>query len=98
MDNIAASTVGDDVKIEVGAPDSTSSSITLASNADEFGGIPHDKTLFGSKKNLGDWTVTFRESVNTSAASSVVSVSNGHHRLNPDDIRDLLIVFRYTVS
>ncbi|MBB3189318.1 neuraminidase-like domain-containing protein [Halomonas cerina] len=98
IDNIAGYAGGSDVKLDVGAPDNTSKTTTLSSDAGEFGGLPHDGAPFGGTKNLGDWTVTFKEAANIGAAASVVSVTNGHHRLNPNDVRDLLIVFRYTVS
>ncbi|MDH5675760.1 MAG: neuraminidase-like domain-containing protein [Myxococcales bacterium] len=98
VDNVAGYAGGSDVKLDIDAPDNTSKTTTLTNDPDEFGGLPHDGAALAPAKKLGDWTVTFKEAANTGAAASVVTVTNGHRRLNPNDVRDLIIVFRYTVS
>jgi hypothetical protein len=99
IDGVAGYNDGAPLGLEVGAPDATSSSIGLVSELTQFGGMPHGDRSYGSaSKGLGNWTVTFDENANAGAAPSVVSITDGHLRLNPKHVRDLLIVFRYELG
>ena len=51
-----------------------------------------------TKVETGDWSITFKESLNTSAAPSVVSTVNDHQRLSSKAVRDLLIVVQYAIG
>ena len=50
-----------------------------------------------TKVETGDWSITFKESLNTSAAPIVATV-NDHQRLNSKAVRDLSIVVRYAIG
>jgi hypothetical protein len=99
IEDAASYAAGDDVKLDVHPPDTSSTTVLLSSNPAEFGGLPHGSVSFGGgTKSLGEWQITFQESANADAAPRVVAVTDGHHRLDSSEVRDLLIAVRYAVS
>ena len=98
IDDTDAYANGDPLKLDVATPDSSSTALSLPADSDVLGGLPRAQISFaGTPKDLGSWTIIFRESTNTNAPSSVVSTRDGHLRLGPG-VRDLLAIVHYQVS
>jgi len=88
------------VKLSIAAPGGgAAQSIDLQSVNAEMGGLPHGGHGYGNAtKDPGDWVITFKEADNAAAAPSAVSGVNGHQRLNPAAVEDLILVLRYKVA
>jgi hypothetical protein len=88
------------VKLTLRAPDTTTTTLALSVAASEPpGALPHAQVSFGGGgKELGDWSLVFPESLNPANASPLTTSVDGHSRLNPGAVRDLLLVVRYRID
>jgi len=87
------------VRLQLSPPGGSAQPVDLGAASELFGGIPRGHLVFGGAPvALGDWSVAFRESDNASASSTVVIDENGHRRLDPSKVLDLVAIFRYRIA
>ncbi|WP_437962142.1 neuraminidase-like domain-containing protein [Sorangium sp. So ce119] len=73
--------------------------ITLPSIADAFDGLPHGVSNYGpAGAGVGTWTLRFSEADNGAVADGIIASVNGHTRLLPASVSDLIVLVRYNTG
>jgi hypothetical protein len=96
--DVAGYAEGAPMRLRVVAPGGETRSVDLPSAAGAFDGMPHGSVSFPAGQPPGEWQVVFREAGNTGASATIVVDADGHRRIDPDAVHDLLVVFHYRVS
>jgi hypothetical protein len=86
------------VRFQITPPAGTAQAIDLESDTRYYGGVPHNPETLGITGVVGAWTLAFVEADNASALSAVVITTNGHTRLDPAAVRDLVLVVHYQAT
>ena len=63
-----------------------------------YGGLPHGSLALAPAAAPGTWTFAFREADNSGASGTIVATTDGHRRLDPSAVRDIVVVVRYQVG
>lgn len=87
------------LEITVTTPGNTAETVQLVSSESDFGGLPHGSIDFGQTPNdLGNWTITVTEANLANVAEFLTTTMDEHTRLNPEAIKDLIMIAHYRIE
>jgi hypothetical protein len=90
---------GAPLRLEVTPPGGGGASLAMPGAPEAFAGMPHGGVGYGaSPEALGAWSVAFREADNVGVSPTLVVEVDGHRRLDPAAVTDLIVAVRYRVG